>query len=127
MDKVFLEFNDEKKVSAIKDKVRETLLADFLEFLNTKYERARRLSGTELGVIVGQAPDEDNFMSDIVAAIKVSVKPWYNNRDCKRIVRRFNLDEGSEYTDDDIANGLDEPNGADAYEAEQMAKNAPKK
>lgn len=127
MEKIFLDFTSEEKVSVIKDKIRETLINDFLEYLNNKYDRARQLSGNEVGAVIGQALDEDKFPSDIVAAVKVSVKPWYNKRDLKRPVRKFDLDSGSEYSEEDIENGLGDPNGADAYAAEVAAKKAPKK
>ena len=127
MAKIFLDFMGEEKVSVIKDKARKDLIEDLLVFLNERYDRARQISGNEIGVVIGQAPDEDKFASDLVGVVKVSIKPWYNKSDLKRPVRKFDLDSGSEYSDEDIANGKDDPNGADAYEAAVNAKKAPKK
>lgn len=116
MEKIFLDLTEEEKVSVIKEKARQVLVEDFIEYLNEKYDRARLLASNEIGVIVGQAKDEDGFASDVVVTIKVSTKAWYNKGDCARPVKKFDLDDGTDGTD-----------GADAYEMAVKAKKAPKK
>ena len=116
MEKIFLDFTNEEKVSVVKEKARQALIEDFVEYLNEKYDKARKLASNEIGVVVGQAKDEDGFASDIVVVIKATTKAWYNKTDCKRPVKKFDLDNGTDGTD-----------GADAYEAEVEAKKAPKK
>lgn len=116
MEKIFLDMTDEEKVSAVKEKARQSLVEDIVEYLNQRYDRARKLASNEIGVIVGQAKDEDGFASDVVVTVKVTTKAWYNKTDCKRPVKKFDLDDGTDGTD-----------GADAYQADVEAKSAPKK
>lgn len=116
MEKIFLDLTNEDKVSVIKEKARQALIDDFLEYLNAKYDRARLLASNEIGVVVGCACDENGFSSDIVVTVKVSTKAWYDKEDCKRPVKKFDLDEGTDGTD-----------GADAYEMALKAKKVPKK
>lgn len=84
MEMNFAEMNK----TAIRNKVRETLTADFIEFLKEKYgefledgvtPRVRQTAANEVGVIVGQAEDNDGFMADVVATVKTSVPAWWNS------------------------------------------------
>lgn len=116
MEKIFLDFTNEEKVSVIKNKARQALVDDFMQYLAERYDASAKLASNEIGVVVGQAKDEDGFASDIVCTITVTAKNWYNKEGCARPVKKFDLYDGTDGTD-----------GALAYEADQKAKKAPKK
>ena len=121
MEKIFLDLTEMDKVSAIKDTAREALINDLMAYLQERCEDAGLLASNRMGVVIGCASDEDGFSKDIVAEIKVSIKPWYNKLDCKRPVRSFDLHEGTK--------GEEGADGVDAYMKELEAKKnkAPKK
>ena len=109
-EKILIDFTEETKVPVIKEKARQALIEDIIAYLSEKYDGCRKTASNEIGVIVGEAKDEDGFSSDVVVSVKVSTRPWYNKEDCKRPVQKYDLDEE-----------------ADAYESEVAAKKAPKK
>lgn len=110
MEKIFVDFGEEKKVSVIKEKARQTIINDFIEYLAEKYDAAKLVGSNEIGVVVGSALDSEGFASDVVVVVKATVKPWYDKGDLARPVQKYDLDEEAE-----------------AYEAEVKAKKAPKK
>jgi len=110
VEKIFVDFGDEKKVSVIKEKARQVLTDAFMEFLKERTEMAKLVGSNEIGVVVGQAKDQDGFASDVVVVVKATVKPWYDKTDLARPVHRYDLEDEAE-----------------AYEAEVKAKKAPKK
>lgn len=72
--------------TAIRNKVREDLTKEFLEFLIEKHgefledgasKRVGQTGSNEVGVVVGKAPDNDGFVKDVVALVKVSVPAWW--------------------------------------------------
>ena len=73
--------------TAIRNKVRAQLTADFVEFLKEKYgefvdegvPRVRQTASNEVGVIVGVAPDNDGFPQDVVALVKTSGPSWWES------------------------------------------------
>lgn len=110
-EKILIDLTEETKVSVIKEKARQVIIDDIMNYLSERYENCRRTASNELGVVVGVAKDEDGFSSDVITTIKVSTRPWYNKEDCvARPVHKYELDEE-----------------ADAYEMELAAKKAPKK
>ena len=111
MEKIFLDMTDMDKISAIKEKAREAIINDFMEYLKQRYDDAGLIASNEIGVVVGQANDTDGFASDVVVTIKVSTRAWYNKEDCKRPVKKFDLYDGTDGTD-----------GVDAYTAAVKAK-----
>ena len=118
MEKIFLDFMDEKKVSVIKEKAKEAILADIMEYLAQKYETVRKTASNEFGVIVGCGPDPDGFSQDICVSIKCTTRNWYDKDTGvdpetgkkKRGVTAYRFEEE-----------------ADAYEMEQTAKDSYKK
>lgn len=110
MEKIYLDLYDEEKVSVIKEKARQAVVDDIINYLKEKYEDVRLTASNEIGVKVGCAKDEEGGASDLIVSIKCSTRNWYNKSDCKRPVKRYNLKAE-----------------ANAYEAEVAAKKAPKK
>lgn len=110
MEKIYLDLYDEEKVSVVKEKARQTIINDIMEFLKERYEDARFTASNEIGVKVGCAKDEEGGASDLIVSIKCSTRNWYNKMDCKRPVERYVLEDE-----------------AKAYEDEVAAKKAPKK
>lgn len=104
MDKIFMDFMDEKKISVIKEKARQLILEDIFQYLSEKYETVKMTASNEFGVVVGSAPDADGFAHDVVVTIKCSTRYWYE-KDGKRPIHAYDLDKE-----------------ADAYLAEVNAK-----
>lgn len=77
-------------VSAVKTAARLDLMAEFMEFLKSKYETVAEVSANEIGVITGTA-DDDGFPSDVTCIVKVSVKPWYDKESTKRNTEKYDL------------------------------------
>lgn len=110
MEKVSKDFTG-MKTSAIYKDVRKMLSDDFLEYLSQKYERAARISNTEVAVVVGTFTDEDGFVQEVCGVCKASSKAFYSkSEDVKREVKKFDLDDEVE-----------------AYEAEIKANEAKRK
>jgi acyl-CoA reductase-like NAD-dependent aldehyde dehydrogenase len=110
MEKIFVDFTEESKVSATKEKARQTVVEDLIAYLSERYDVVRQIASNELGIVIGSAKDENGFASDVVITLKATCRPWYDKTDCKRPVERFDL----EYE-------------AETYEAEKAAKSVPKK
>lgn len=118
-EKIFIDFMNEEKVSVIKEKARQAIIDDVIQYLTQRYETVAKTASNEFGVVVGCAKDEDGFSSDVIVTLKASTHPWYNKSDLKRPVRKYRL-----YSDGDEDEEL---GAAEAYEIELAAKKAPKK
>lgn len=111
VEKIFIDMSEEKKVSVIKEEARKVLIDAFIEFLEERCEKVRKVASNKIGVVVGQALDLDGFAADLVDVITIESKTWYDKEEgLKRPVHRYDLEEEAE-----------------AYEAEVKAKKAPKK
>lgn len=111
VEKIFIDMSEEQKVSAVKERARKVLIDAFMEFLEERCEKVRKVASNKIGVVVGQALDLDGFTADLVDVITIEAKTWYDKEEgLKRPVTRYDLDDE-----------------ADAYEAEVKAKGAPKK
>ena len=64
--------------SQVYKEVRRRLTEDILEFMAQKYERAVRLSNTEVAVLLGFINDEDGFPHDVCGICKAQSKPYYS-------------------------------------------------
>ena len=78
MEKIFKDYSDEVKVSAIKNDARKTVVDEVMGFLADRFETVSKVGSNEIAVVVGSAKDEDGFASDVVVIVKPSVKSWYN-------------------------------------------------
>jgi hypothetical protein len=78
MEKIFVDFTEETKVSVIKEKARQTVINDFMDFLKERYDTVKPVGSNLIGVVVGEAKDTDGFASDVVVLIKAEVKSWYD-------------------------------------------------
>lgn len=102
MEKVSKDFTG-MSTSAIYKEVRQMLSDDFLEYLSQKYERAARISNTEVAVVVGTFVDEDGFTQDVCGVCKASSKPFYSkSEDLKREVKKFDIDDEVEAFNADV-------------------------
>ena len=110
MEKIWIDFTNEEKVSVVKEKARQALIEAFEEFLAEHFDHFRKVSSNEFAVAVGEAKDLDGFANEVPVVVKFAAKSWYDKDDCKRPVVRYDIDEE-----------------ADAYEMEVKAKKAPKK
>ena len=107
----FHDFSNVDSVNQLKKDARGILREEIMEFLRTRYEDVMRVGENEFGVVVGSAPDEDGFASDVVVCVKCITKPWYTNENCRsRPVIKYDLAEEAEL-----------------YEFEVKAKDCPKK
>lgn len=85
--------------SQVYKKVRQLLTEDFLEYMSQKYERAVRLSNTEVAVVLGFINDEDGFPHDVCGICKAQSKAYYSKdtddkgNALKREVKEFNIDD----------------------------------
>jgi hypothetical protein len=85
--------------SQVYKEVRKRLTEDILEFMAQKYERAVRLSNTEVAVLLGFINDEDGFPHDVCGICKAQSKPYYSKdtddkgNALKREVKEFNIDD----------------------------------
>lgn len=87
-----------KKISEIKAEARQLVRDEMLEFLKTKHERVEPIGNTEIGIVVGTAPDDDGWTQDVVVVAKITAKPWYGrdkSSEKSREVKRFDLDAAS--------------------------------
>jgi hypothetical protein len=103
MEKISRDFTG-MKTSAIYKEVRQMLSEDVLEYFSQKYERAARISNTEIAVVVGTFIDEDGFTQDVCGILKAQSKPFYSKTEnVKREVQKFDIDDAIEEYEMDIA------------------------
>jgi hypothetical protein len=116
MEKIFIDFTEEEKISVVKEKARQTVINDLIEYLKERYDMVGLTNSNQIAIVVGQAKDQDGFNSDVCTTIKVSCESWYDKtvndkgEELKRPVSKFDFEEEIE-----------------AYKAEVAAKKAPKK
>jgi hypothetical protein len=116
MEKIFIDFTEEEKVSVIKEKARQAVITDLIEYLKEKYDMVGLTNSNEIAIVVGQAKDQDGFNSDVCTTLKVSCESWYEKtlndkgEKLKRPVKKFDFEEEVE-----------------AYQMEVAAKRVPKK
>ena len=103
-----MEMNFEKmNKTAIREKVREALTADFIEFLKEKYgefvdndpnsPRVRQTASNEVGIIVGKALDNEGYTKDVVALVKTSVPSWWDSVGPKgKVTNAYDFDEAAD-------------------------------
>ena len=112
------------KISQVKAKVREQMMADFMEFLKAKYDAVEakdngngyyegtigQVGTNEIALVVGEWTDDDGYSHEVPVVIKATAKPFYDSIGTKgRITEPYNV--------------ADE---VQAYEEEQKAKQASK-
>lgn len=104
MEKLFINYMDGKNrnIAEIKNGFRNAVLEDLMNYLSERYETVRKIDNTELGFIIGCAPDNEGFSSDVCITLKPVVKNWYDKPAEKRPVRRYDLDEVAEAYERDM-------------------------
>ena len=95
-EKLVIDFTG-MSTSQVYKEVRKRLTEDFLEYMSQKYEKAVRLSNTEIAVVLGFINDEDGFPHDVCGICRAQSKPYYSKttddkgNELKREVREFNI------------------------------------
>lgn len=72
------EYNSEMKVSAIKNDLRSSMVAELKEFLKSKYETVEMVGSNKIGVVAGVYTDEDGFAHDMAIVVQATVKNFYD-------------------------------------------------
>ena len=92
----FHDFSEVDGINQLKAEARRVLLEEVVEFLKTRYADIYRVAENEYAVVVGQAKDEDKFVSDVTVVLRGTTKPWYNNEDCRRPVVKYDPEQEAE-------------------------------
>lgn len=83
-----------KKISEVKNEVRQILTEELKQYLSERYEKVRLVSTNEIAVLVGNRNDEDGFSHDVVSTIKITCKPFYDSVGEKgRQTVQYDIDE----------------------------------
>ena len=93
------EYNSEMKISAIKNDLRNSMVAELKEFLESKYETVEMVGSNKIGIIAATYTDEDGFVHDMAVVIQPTVKNFYDKDSTKengRDVVAYDLFEEAE-------------------------------
>ena len=84
------EYDSSMKISAIKRDVRERMMQEIQEYLQSKYAVCGQVSGNEIGVVTGIYRD-DGFENETACIIKVTAKPFYFKTADTREIEAYDL------------------------------------
>lgn len=97
------DYTEYDKVSEVRAKAKADFEAEFMEFLESRYEVVKKVlteqNSKEIAVVVGTAKEpETGYSMDLVISIRSAVKNWYDKPSAsgKRDVVRFDIDEAAE-------------------------------
>lgn len=97
MEKIFLDLTSIEKKSEVQNKAQEEFFNALKDFLTERYTDVRQVGNATLGVVIGQALDDDKFPHDVCIEVHGTVKHWYDSkRKFKGEVREipaYDLDE----------------------------------
>lgn len=107
-----IDFSQCKNITAIKEKLRVDLTKEFKDFLIERYgeDNVSQIGINEIAAAVGEVSDEDGFIQEVCAVVKIIAKPWTDSKGDKRHTEAFDRFQAEE-----------------DYRIEQKAKAAKKK
>lgn len=87
-----------KNISSIKNKIRIDLTKEIMDFLIEHYgvDNVSQIGTNEIAAAVGEAKDENGFLQETCAVVKVIAKPFYCSQGEKRETELFDRYQAAE-------------------------------